>query len=42
MRTHLHAAAARVFDKMTQEGITLFASSGDDGAAQQRCDGNSL
>jgi subtilase family serine protease len=30
-----------VFASATQKGITLFASSGDQGAAQQTCDGNS-
>jgi subtilase family serine protease len=30
-----------VFAAATLKGITLFASSGDDGAAQQTCDGNS-
>ena len=30
-----------VFVKATQKGITLFASSGDQGAAQPTCDGNS-
>ncbi len=29
------------FAKATREGITLLASSGDEGAAQQTCDGNS-
>lgn len=30
-----------VFVSATQKGITLFASSGDQGAAQPTCDGNS-
>jgi subtilase family serine protease len=35
------AAYHDVFVKATQKGITLFASSGDQGAAQQTCDGES-
>jgi subtilase family serine protease len=31
----------RAFVKATLKGITLFASSGDEGAAQESCDGNS-
>ena len=30
----------KLFAKMTEQGITLIASSGDDGAAQPACDGN--
>jgi len=31
----------QVFTKATQRGMTIFASSGDEGAAQETCDGNS-
>jgi subtilase family serine protease len=32
----------RLFQKATEEGITLVASSGDDGSAQQTCDGTAF
>ena len=35
------AAEHKMFAKATLKHITLFASSGDDGAAQPTCDGNS-
>jgi len=35
------AGEHQVFAKATLEGMTLFASSGDEGAAQATCDGNS-
>jgi subtilase family serine protease len=37
----LNAAYHAVFAEATQKGITLFASSGDQGAAQPTCDGSS-
>jgi subtilase family serine protease len=37
----LERAQHDLFVKATQKNITLFASSGDDGAAQPTCDGNS-
>jgi len=37
----LNAAYHAVFVEATQKGITLFASSGDQGAAQRTCDGSS-
>ncbi len=39
---HLLLQQHTIFDKLTAEGITIFASAGDDGAAQPSCDGNSL
>ena len=36
----LAAAQHKVFDAAVAKGITLFASSGDDGAAQPSCDGS--
>jgi subtilase family serine protease len=38
----LLAAEHRTFAKAAAEGISVFASSGDDGAAQLTCDGNSF
>src|SRR5262249_23280529 len=38
---NLLKAEHQVFQDATDNGITLFASSGDEGAAQQTCDGNS-
>ncbi len=35
-------AAHRIYAKMVSEGITAFASAGDDGSAQPTCDGNGL
>jgi subtilase family serine protease len=42
MGNHLLLQQHAIFDKLTSEGITIFASAGDDGAAQPSCDGNSL
>ncbi len=42
MGQHLLLQQHTIFDKLTAEGITIFASAGDDGAAQPSCDGNSL
>ncbi len=42
MGQHLLLQQHAIFDKLTAEGITIFASGGDDGAAQPSCDGNSL
>ena len=42
MGQHLLLQQHTIFDKLTAEGITIFASGGDDGAAQPSCDGNSL
>ena len=39
MQPALLAAQHTLFNKMTEQGITLLASSGDSGAAQPRCDG---
>src|SRR5262249_51229756 len=42
MGSTLLAQQHTVFENATNKGITLFASSGDDGAAQPTCDGSSL
>jgi subtilase family serine protease len=36
------AAAHRTYSQLADEGITSFASAGDDGSAQPTCDGNSF
>lgn len=42
MDPKLLAKQQQIFQQMTSEGITLLASSGDDGAAQPTCDGTGL
>ena len=42
MGQHLLLQQHTIFDKLTAENMTIFASAGDDGAAQPSCDGNSL